>query len=57
MKLLRQTTIGNRKSPIYTARTKLQKQIIEAFGIQTDFDDSSAAADDPEMDGSEMEIL
>lgn len=57
MKLLRQTCIGNRKSPIYTARTKLQKQIIEAFGIETDFDDSSAAADDPEVDSSEIEAL
>ena len=57
LKLLRQTCIGNRKSPIYTARTKLQKQIIEAFGIQTDFDDSSAAADDPEIDSSEIETL
>ncbi len=57
MKLLRQTCIGNRKSPIYTTRTKLQKQIIEAFGIETDFDDSSAAADDPEVDSSEIESL
>lgn len=57
MKLLRQVTIGNRKSPIYSPRTKLQKQIIKAFGIESGFDDSEAAADDPEVDSSDLEAV
>lgn len=49
MKLLRRIDLEGRKSPLYTPRTKLQKRIIEAFGIPTAFDDTEPAGDESEI--------
>ena len=38
MSLLRKTIIDG-KNTLYTKRTKLQKQVIKAFGIKTPFRD------------------
>ena len=49
MKLLRRVDLNGRKSPLYTPRTKLQKQILKAFDIPTTFDDTEPAGDEPEI--------
>ena len=53
MKLLRRIDLEGRKSPLYTPRTKLQKRIIETFGIPTAFDDTEPVGDESEIVTSE----
>ena len=48
MRLLRRIDLDGRKSPLYTPRTKLQKQVVKAFGIPVTFDDTEPAGDEPE---------
>ena len=49
MRLLRRIDLDGRKSPLYTPRTKLQKQVVKAFGIPVTFDDTEPAGDEPEV--------
>ena len=49
MRLLRCIDLDGRKSPLYMPRTKLQKQVVKAFGIPVTFDDTEPAGDEPEI--------
>lgn len=50
MKLLRSTFIEGRRKPFHTELTKLQKTVMNTFGISGEFDiDLPESADDDEI--------